>query len=139
MDFIQTQVKKSLAFHEDGSKNNVVTASHDYRDLKNPFSLNETEIIQLGGIIEWLGDDMTMAEEERNTKQTTKKIELEEENRGKAIQQIALETRIGRQNREQVLQHISKNISLTGTSSSSHHQRPPISRKKQYLHRTLDG
>jgi len=131
-------VKKLLAFHENGSKNNYVEAGEG--TPKNSFGLSEAAIIRLGGIIERLGDDMNRAEEERYTKTTTKKrAEVDEENRGKAIQQIASETRIRGENGEQILQNISQNISLTGISCDPHRGRPHVSKTKDYLRRTLDG
>lgn len=64
-------MKKLLAFHENGSKNNYVEAGQG--TPKNAFGLSEGAIIRLGGIIERLGDDMNRAEEKRYTKTTTKR------------------------------------------------------------------
>ena len=131
-------MKKLLAFHENGSKNNDMIAGQG--TPKNAFELSEAAIIRLEGIIERLGDDMNIAEEERYTKSTTKKkAEVDEENQGKAIQQIALETCIRGENGEQILQNISQNIPLTGISCNPHRRRPRFSKTKDYLHRTLDG
>ncbi|KAG0138367.1 hypothetical protein HOY82DRAFT_637091 [Tuber indicum] len=91
VDYIQTRVKKLLAFHENGPK--YIAEGVGFGVPKNIFGLSEQVIMALGGIIERLGDDITITEEERNTKTGNKrKAEQDEESRGKAIQRIALET-----------------------------------------------
>ncbi|KAG0126028.1 hypothetical protein HOY82DRAFT_542719 [Tuber indicum] len=138
VDYIQTRVKKLLAFHENGPK--YIAEGVGFGVPENIFGLSEQAIITLGGIIELLGDDITIAEEERNTKTGNKwKAEQDEESRGKANQRIALETRVSRENGSQILHHITENQGKSATSSNPHRRRQCAPKSKHHLQRTQDS